>query len=172
VAGAGGDKADQGDAPDIATLTENGRKARFGVMYMRTICAQAGVGFNETSPDEDVLATDGDVIFREANVRVQIKCTSGLTLEGPSASWEVRPEWLRAWADSKLPLYFVIVIVPSDVSDWLHHGPEGTVQRAAAYWCRINTDEVARRIHVPKANRLTEATLTKWHADMMEVFKP
>jgi hypothetical protein len=66
----------------------------------------------------------------------------------------------------------VVVIVSPDVSAWLHHGLDGTTQRAGAYWCRINTDNVVRRIQVPKANRLTEATLSEWHADMMEVFKP
>jgi hypothetical protein len=87
VTGARGSETNQEVARGLAILDENRRKARFGVAYVRTICAQAGVAFNETSLDEDVLAIDADVKFREATVGLQIKCTSGLSLSGRSASW-------------------------------------------------------------------------------------
>jgi len=41
-----------------ATLTPDRRKARYGVAYVRSICAQAGVNLQEMSRDEDVLAVD------------------------------------------------------------------------------------------------------------------
>src|SRR3954447_7261777 len=85
------------------TLSPNGQRARYGVSYVRNICAQAGFGLNETSPDEDVLATDCDVVFMEANVRVQVKCTSGLTLGGKTKSWQLKSAWLRKWEQSLLP---------------------------------------------------------------------
>jgi hypothetical protein len=50
----------------IATLDTNRAKSRFGVAYVRAVCSQAGVGFQETSPDEDVLAVDGNVEFEIA----------------------------------------------------------------------------------------------------------
>jgi hypothetical protein len=56
----------------IATLTPNGAKARFGVAYLRAICSHAGVGFTETSADEDVLAIDGSIEFELGSVRVQV----------------------------------------------------------------------------------------------------
>lgn len=57
-------------------LSVSARKARYGVAYLRSVCAQAGVGLSETSADEDVLAIDCDVKFAEGVVGVQVKCTS------------------------------------------------------------------------------------------------
>lgn len=79
----------------LSTLTPTGQRARYGVSYVRNICAQAGIGLIETSPDEDVLATDCEVEFKEASVRVQVKCTSGLTIGGKTKSYSLKPEWLR-----------------------------------------------------------------------------
>jgi hypothetical protein len=59
-----------------STFTDNARKARYGVAYFRTICAQAGVSFTETSADEDNMAVDGLVSFARSSSRVQLKCTS------------------------------------------------------------------------------------------------
>ena len=56
------------------TLTPDGRKARYGVAYVRSICAQAGVNLQETSPDEDVLAVDCDIKFSGGGAHFQ--CTS------------------------------------------------------------------------------------------------
>src|SRR2546423_1799545 len=72
------------------TLTPEGRKARYGVAYIRSICAQAGVNLQEMSPDEDVLVVDCDIKFPRGNVSAQIKCTGGLTIRGRSASWPVK----------------------------------------------------------------------------------
>src|SRR5437764_2962434 len=66
----------------IATLTANGAKARFGVAYLRAVCSHAGVGFQEVSVDEDVLAIDGMINFDLAEVRVQVKCTGGFRING------------------------------------------------------------------------------------------
>ena len=52
-----------------STLSTNGQRARYGVSYLRNICAQAGVGLNETPADEDVLAVDCDVVFPEGSVQ-------------------------------------------------------------------------------------------------------
>ena len=62
------------------------RKARYGVSYIRNLCAQAGLRFGETEQDEDVLAVDCEIKYREANVGVQVKCTSSLKIVGRSAS--------------------------------------------------------------------------------------
>lgn len=154
------------------TLSPNGRKARYGVSYVRNICAQAGFGLNETSPDEDVLATDCDVLFAEGNVRVQVKCTSGLALGGKTKSWRLKPTWLRKWEQSQLPVYFVLVVVPKDEPTWLEHPADGTVHRTAAFWQRIRAEELDGSISIPKAQRLTAATLNGWHSDLLAVFRP
>lgn len=166
--------ASEPDLPELsglhASLDANGQKARFGVSYVRGICAQAGVGFTETSPDEDVQAIDGDVKFKEASVGVQVKCTSSLTIGGRSASWPLDPAWIRKWSDALLPVYFVLVIVNKNPATWLSHDENGTTCRAAAFWKRISPADLGARIDVPKRHRLTAETLTIWHRDMLDSF--
>jgi Domain of unknown function (DUF4365) len=155
-----------------AILRPNACQSRYGVAYLRSVCAQAGVGLNETSPDEDVLATDCDVQFREGNVRVQVKCTSGYDIAGRSASWPVKDHWLRAWGSAKLPVYLLLVIVPKTISDWVEHQEEGTFHRTAAFWRRLRMEEIGSRLHIPKTQRFSESTLMQWHADLLTVFVP
>ncbi|MFD7308550.1 DUF4365 domain-containing protein [Promicromonospora sp. NPDC059942] len=152
------------------TLHDRAQLARYGVSYVRSVCAQAGVGINETSPDEDVLATDCDVKFREASVNVQVKCTTRFTIQGRTKSWQLEPSWVEKWSDSLLPVYFVLVTAPRDFEDWIEHTDLGTVHKTAAFWKRFdpNTDQAS--ITLPVAQRLTADTLATWHSDMLAAF--
>ena len=105
----------------VATLDSNRAKSRFGIAYVRAICSQAGVGFQESSPDEDVLAIDGCVDFEVAPVRVQVKCTGKFRIKGGrTATWQIEEPWLRHWVRSAVPVYFVLVIVdPDEQASWM-----------------------------------------------------
>jgi hypothetical protein len=154
------------------TLSPNGQRARYGVSYVRNVCAQAGFGLNETSPDEDVLATDCDILFAEGNVRVQVKCTSGSSLGGKTKSWRLKPEWLRKWDQCHLPVYFILVVVPSKEPSWLEHRADGTLHRTAGFWQRVRTEQLGKSISIPRTQRLTASTLPSWHRDLLAVFQP
>jgi hypothetical protein len=107
---------------DIALFGDKTAKARYGLAYLRSICSQAGVGFTETSPDEDVYAVDADVKFPEGTVSIQVKCTGGFRIGGKSASWKIEPEWRDKWNRSKIPVYFVLVMLdPDSRPDWVTH---------------------------------------------------
>jgi hypothetical protein len=152
----------------VATLDSNRAKSRFGIAYVRAVCSQAGVGFQETSPDEDVLAVDGSVEFELAPARVQVKCTGQFRLKGgPTATWPIDDSWRRHWTRSGVPVYFVLVIVdPDDQVSWLHHQDEATLHRAAAFWVRVDTLPERQNITVPKTQRLTAETLPLWAEDV------
>jgi Domain of unknown function (DUF4365) len=165
--------ADTSSEPDsVATLSSTGSKARFGAAYVRAICSHAGVGFTETTIDEDVLAVDGTVDFAAASVRVQIKCTGQYRItSGKTASWHAEESWWGKWHQSRVPVYFVLVVVdPDDQLAWLEHKDEGTLHRAAAFWVRVDQLPDRSRIRVPKSQRLTAATLTQWAAELGECF--
>lgn len=156
----------------LSTLSSNAQRARYGVSYVRNVCAQAGLGLTETSPDEDVLAVDCTVDFRESPVRVQVKCTSGLTLGGQTKSYRLKPEWLRKWDASKVPVYFVIVVVPRLEQSWLTHQSDGTFHKTAAFWKRVPSGDTAKSIAIPKSQRLTAETMYAWHEDLLAAFTP
>jgi hypothetical protein len=155
----------------VATLSANGSKARYGVSYVRNVCAQAGVGMTETPADEDVLAVDCTVDFAPAPVRVQVKCTSQFTIAGRQASWKIEPGWLRAWKDSKIPVYFVLVIVQGEPTMWLDHRPKATLHNAAAFWHRVDQlPPDTTSLTIVKKRRLTVATVQEWRADLLACF--
>jgi Domain of unknown function (DUF4365) len=166
VGGTGGSRS------SVATLDANRAKSRFGVAYMRAVCSQAGVGFQETSPDEDVLAVDGNVEFEIAPARVQVKCTGQFRLKGGlTATWPIDESWRQRWKRSGLPVYFVLVIVdPDDQVSWLHHQDEATLHRAAAFWARVDALPDGQNIVVPKAQRLTADTLRLWAEEVEASF--
>jgi hypothetical protein len=155
-----------------ATLGTNGSKARYGVSYLRSICSQAGVGMTETAPDEDVLAVDCNVEFPEAAVRVQVKCTSQWSISGKQLTYPVEPEWVHKWDAIKVPMYFVVVIVPKSPDQWIQHESNGTVHSTAAYWVRLVPGQVGSAIIVPKNQRLSKDTIPIWHKDLLESFMP
>lgn len=156
----------------VAILDANRAKSRFGIAYVRAVCSQAGVGFQETSADEDVLAVDGSVEFEIAPARAQVKCTGQFRLKGgATATWPVDDSWRRHWKKSGLPVYFVLVIVdPDDQLQWLHHHDDATLHRAAAFWVRVDTLREGQNIVVPKSQRLTADTLQLWAEDLEASF--
>lgn len=158
----------QPSPPEIATLAANGSKARFGVAFLRAICSQAGVGFTETSIDEDVLAIDGMVEFEASIARIQVKCTGKFRINGgDSATWPAEQHWWNRWHKSKIPVYFVLVVMdPDNQPEWLDHRPDGTLHRAAAFWVRVDQMSEASGIKVPKSQRLTADTLRHWASDV------
>lgn len=152
------------------TLDLNGRKARYGVAYLRTICCQAGVTIHEPEPDSDVLAVDCSIWYPQGDVRVQIKCTSKWTIAGRSLTFPIEQEWVRKWDENIFPVYFVVVLVPTiTVHRWLRHDQDGTFHQAAAFWVKLPQGDIGSSIEVPKTQRLTARTIWAWHQDLLDV---
>lgn len=158
-------------SPSYATLSDNGRKARYGVSYVRSICSQAGVGMTETSPDEDVLAVDCQVHFDIGDVRMQVKCTSGWKIDGVSLTFPLEERWVKIWARCQVPVYLVVVIVPSQLNHWMRHDADGTFHKSAAFWVRIPKSPGVS-IEVPKCQRLEQKTLSTWYSDLVAMYTP
>lgn len=157
---------------DFAILSDDLRKARFGVGYVQALSAHAGLGFVETGSDQDVLAVDCTIGFPEATVQVQVKCTSTLKLHGRSASWHIKPTWNKLWNVSKGPVYLVIVMVPKDFDAWIDHSLNGTnLSKTAAFWVRVDNQSISGSVNVPKSQRLTVDSFPIWRQDMLSVYK-
>jgi hypothetical protein len=154
-------------------MDDNICKARYGLSYVRSICDQAGLSLLENPPDADVLAVDCYVVFRESQVRVQVKCTSQWSIGGSSLTWPVEEGWVRKWDDSLSPVYFVVVIVPNDRKLWIcHDGANGTLHRSAAFWVRLVPGMTKDSIRVPKDQRLMATTMDVWHKDLLDSYRP
>ena len=148
------------------TFTDNGRKARYAVAYLESICAQAGVAFGETRADEDIMAVDAFVHFPKASSRVQLKCTSQFKLAGKSLTMTLEPGWVASWTTSIVPVYFVVVIVPAIIPDWIAYPLTSTSHKTAAFWVRFDPKVHKTKITVPKSQRVTLETIHTWKSDL------
>lgn len=139
-------------APEVLlphqTMHRNGRIGRFGVAYLRAIAASAGVGFAETSPDEDVLAVDGGFAMKNGDVRVQVK-TSTVPNFNQAGEARIRVEdwhW-GAWAANRHPVYGVLIAVENcDDALWMDTSADDITRvPAAAYWTRVSGPDITQR---------------------------
>lgn len=147
-------------------FSDNGRRGRYGVAYLRALAAHAGVGFAENSPDEDVDAIDVSIKFGRASAEVQVKCSGQFKVGQGSATLQLKPEWVRKWADSFLPVYVVLVKVPSDVRSWIDGRAATTLHRTVAFGKRFDPATHASSMKFTKADRLTSETLYDWRDEV------
>lgn len=156
----------------LMNLTQ--RKGRYGVVYLRALAGQAGASIDESSPGEDVQSIDAKVGFSEGPVYVQVKTTHLHAIDGATTiNYIPEVNWLDKWAKLKMPVYFVVVVVPDDSANWLDHIATGTTMTATgAFWVRIDVEAVrdANRVTVPRTQRLTAATLRQWETDLHNAF--
>lgn len=150
------------------TLDPNGRRARYGVSYVRNLAAQAGVSLMETSPDEDTVAVDCYLDFGDSIARVQVKCTHGAKAGGGPPGYAAQSRWVDRWTRSLNPIYFVVVQVQPDSAHWIGHDPAQTVHHTRAFWKRLNLSDLGSTITVPDTQRLTAETFEIWHAHVLE----
>jgi len=155
-----------GTASVDANFTDNGRKARYALAYFRSICAQAGVSIAETEPDEDIMAIDVGVLFPRMASRVQVKCTSKFKMTGKSITMDLEPKWVASWSESFAPVYFLVVVVPAVIPDWIAHPATSTSHKTGAYWARFDPAVHTNKITVLKTNRFTLDTLHEWKSDV------
>jgi len=165
--GAGVNMRDNTEGAVGPTLHRNAQQARYGVAFLRGICAQAGYGFAETSPDEDCVAIDCTVDTRGIGLRVQVKCTAqAFTKKHEYLSWKVEDHWREKWARNQLPIYFVVVRLKSKISTkWISQSDDSTLHVAAAYWEAIEPHAIPTYVRVRRSNRLTADTLRQWDLD-------
>ncbi|WP_417562907.1 DUF4365 domain-containing protein [Microbacterium sp.] len=147
-------------------FTDNGRRGRYGVAYLRSLAAHAGVGFAENSPDEDVDAVDATLKFGRASAEVQVKCTGTFKVGSGPATLQLEPAWIEKWSSSFTPVYVVLVKVPSVVSDWIDGRPSTTVHRTVAFGKRFDPAAHSESLKFTRADLLTSEMLYDWRDEV------
>lgn len=148
------------------TLSSSDAVGRFAVAYVRKVCAHAHVGFEETSPGEDVLALDGKIACSGLDFRVQIKGTTGasLKMQAGTLSYAIEEKWREKWRQNLLPTYFIYVLLEKPAQSWLQYDPTNTLAGAYALWSRIdNLSPTATHVVFDRTDRFTAKTVGAWH---------
>jgi hypothetical protein len=136
-----------------------------GVIYVRSLLAQAGVINNEVAGGEDHLAVDLTLTFPIGSVSVQVKAGTKKPNKDGSITVPTTDAWRRKWQEAKTPVYLVYVRLEKEPPiDWVEHPDVHTVVHARALWMRVNELSSANA-KVPGSNRLTAATFDGWVDD-------
>lgn len=147
---------------DAASLPLTDRIGRFGVLYVRSLLAQAGVAHSETSGGEDHLAGDITVNFPSGACIVQVKAGTKDRKSDGSITVPVTEAWKTKWANNALPVYLVYVhLEKAPPPDWIGHEDLQTVVHAKAMWSQVN-DVSGKSVGLPRDNQLTADTFGLW----------
>ena len=147
-------------------FTDNGRRGRYGVAYLRAFCATAGVTLTENSPDEDIDAVDASLGFARASAQVQVKCTSGFQVGMRSATLPLEPGWVEKWTEQYGPVFVVLVKVPAGFHEWIECRPSLTTHRTVAFGKRFDPAVHATSMQFTRADHLTADTLYDWRDEV------
>lgn len=159
-----------GGMGQAGSIADGDRIGRLGVMYLRSLLAQAAVINSEITGGEDHLAVDLTVTFPVGSVTVQVKTGTKKVNKHGMISVPTTKKWRDKWAAAKTPVYLVYVrLEKNEAADWIEHGDIHTLVHARAHWLRVNglSDATAR---VPVTNRLTSETFDDWVDDLEAAF--
>jgi hypothetical protein len=157
----------------VGTLRETDAIGRYAVAYLRTLAAQAGLGFDETASGEDVDAIDCSLVYPgRARAEVQVKGTTRPFTKGATLSFPVHESWQSKWSELKVPGYFVVVkLWERDCDGWIRHDGQTTCHTATAYWAPIDPTNIPGTIKVTQSSPLTLETLREWAIDVRRRFQ-
>lgn len=145
----------------------NKQKEQFSIAYVRAVIAAAGYNVYKMEVDEDSVdlgigATASLDLPLRPRLDLQLKCTANEdVLRDEFIHFPLRIKNYDDLRNSGLvPQALVVVLVPSEVADWLYQTEEELVLRRCGYWLSLlgepevdNTESVTVRI--PRAQQFT-----------------
>lgn len=137
----------------------NEQKELFSLAYIRAVAA--GAGYQTTRPELDNDSVDGILMADfgpRPQIKFQAKATSQQIVRGENIHFALpikNYDDLRA--DTRTPRILIVVLMPSDTSQWLTQTQEQLCLRYCGYWLSLeehqevgNTTSVT--VHIPLVN--------------------
>jgi len=121
-------------------VDDNDRKERFSLAYISAVAAHAGYLVDEPpGPDKDsvdgVLMGDED---RRPRIEFQAKATSQDVLRGGYLAFRLSVKnYDDLRANLLWPRLLIVVVLPSDDTDWLVHSEDELRMRRCGYWLSL-----------------------------------
>jgi hypothetical protein len=126
----------------------NAQKELFSVAWVKAVAAVAGFGWAIPHPDEEsvdlcLLARGDGLRSWSPRLEVQIKCTAAEPLDSAQpADAFMFPLKRKNYDDLRqvhvyVPRILVVVVVPTDVQDWLNQQPSSLELRHCGYWSSL-----------------------------------
>jgi uncharacterized protein DUF4365 len=149
----------------------NKQKEQFSIAYVRAVVAAAGYNVYKMEVDEDsvdlgIAATASSDLPLRPRLDLQLKCTAAeAALHDEFIHFPLKVKNYSDLRNSGLvPQALVVVLVPTEVQDWLTQTEEQLFLRRCGYWLSLlgepavdNTESVTVRI--PRAQQFTPLAL-------------
>lgn len=134
------------------------RKELFSLAYVSAVAARAG--FQVVEPRIDFDSVDGILMGdegRRPRIDFQAKATSREVLKEEHVAFPLPlKNYNDLRADVVVPRLLVVIVLPDDESDWLHHSEEALVLRKCGYWLSLagfpeSDNRTHITVHLPRA---------------------
>lgn len=152
-------------------MDQNQQKARFSLAYIESVASAAGFHVSEPRVDQD--SVDG-VLYgdfgQRPRIEFQAKATARDVVRGDRIHFPLPVKnYNDLRVDSIIPRILIIMIMPTDIREWINQTDEELCLRHCAYWLSLRGQPSTRNassvtVHVPIVNMLGSDQLI----DMMQ----
>lgn len=125
-------------------MTLENQKEQFSQAYLRAVASVAGFSVSRPEVDDDsvdlaIYCRGPRGTVRSPRLEVQAKCTSSPIFSAGELFFDLKIknyDDLR-WTDLLVPRLLLVVVVPSELDQWLTQDQEQMVLRRCAYWTSL-----------------------------------
>ena len=156
-------------------MTDEHRMEQLSRAYAQAVAAVCGCRWSTPTPDYGIDLSLRQVVHRGSRWReagptldVQLRSTTGATLTADHIVYDLDADTYKLLRRSTLssPAVLVLLVLPSDRAEWVHHTEDRLELRRCGYWLSLrgqpataNTSSV--RIQIPRVNQFTPAVLER-----------
>lgn len=116
-------------------------KQQFSLAYSHAVasaarCIMENIRSDVECVDYTIRQTADHVMYNSSQVDVQMKCTSQDVLKDDGVHWSLDKSHYDKLRDTKTynKKILVVLVVPEDILDWMHHSEKRLLLRQCAYW--------------------------------------
>ena len=116
------------------------QQEKFSEAFLHAIAAGAGCASSKPFPDHDSIDwTLSCRLPRRPKIDIQLKSTAVPKVSQECIRYRLKAKNFRelSLTDLAVPRLLVLIVVPSDVEDWLCFSPERLILRQCAYWLSL-----------------------------------
>lgn len=154
-------------------MDEKKQMEEFQYAYVAALAAHAGLNRGDFRVDDDSVDATFSASsmvplsgpYKSPLIQIQLKCTKNVKIAAGVLTFDLKVKnYNDLRAKTLAPRYLAIMVVPTNLIDWVTYAPNTIGLQNECYWVSLvgkpattNTSTVA--VKVPLANRLTTTTL-------------
>ncbi|MGO7413842.1 DUF4365 domain-containing protein [Rhizobium ruizarguesonis] len=170
---------------EMQPLTSQNIESELSYAYLHAVASAAGMACESCGRHEDNAGADARIVawapFQNGGYKteVELKIQLKATIRPPSMvgeSFAYAFKGIRRYDDLRaesltIPRILVVLFLPPESTDWLHHSEDALLLRKCAYWvslrgARPSANDTTQTIYIPKAQRFDVDGLAKLMADL------